>query len=202
MPAPIEVVELTPDRVDDYFALFDNSFPDNPDWAGCYCGFHDDTSARPWENVQDAIEHRAAREARIRSRAASGLLAYVDDQPVGWCNVALRSRYDNLRRYAEAVVDPAEDPALIMCFVITPQQRGRGVATALVRGAITAAQGWGAPWLEAYPAKPEQDTDPLPWTAASYKGPLSMYERAGFRIARDMGTWLVVRHELGAARSS
>jgi GNAT superfamily N-acetyltransferase len=197
MDAPTVVVEVTPDRVEDYFVLFDTAFPDNPYWAGCYCGYYDDTSGGPWDNVQDALEHRAARTTRIQSGAATGLLAYVDGRPVGWCNVARRSRYGTLRAFRQAVEDPADDPALIMCFVITPEHRGKGVATALTEAAIELARRWGAPWIEAYPARPEGDTGPLPWTAASYKGPLSMFERAGFRVAREVGPLLVVRRELG-----
>jgi GNAT superfamily N-acetyltransferase len=200
MTSPIEVVELTPDRVDDYLALFDGAFPDNPYWAGCYCGFYDDTTGGEWDNTRDADQHRAAREARIRAGRASGLLAYVDGGPVGWCNVARRSHYGNLRRYAEAVEDAADDPALIMCFVIAPQHRGRGVATALTAAAVDLAGRWGVPWIEAYPARPDHDTGPLPWTAASYKGPLAMYERAGFTVARELGPSLVVRRQLPTQR--
>jgi GNAT superfamily N-acetyltransferase len=205
MSGPIEVVELAPDRVEDYFALFDHAFPDNPSWAGCYCGFYDDPSDRPWDNVQDALAHRAARKARIRAGEASGVLAYVAGRPVGWCNVARRSRHGNLRTLIQAVEDPAEDPALIMCFVIAPEHRGRGVATALTEAAVALAREWGAPWVEAYPPRPDHDPSPLPWTAASYKGPLSMYERAGFTVVREFASFLVVRRRLDgdppAARS-
>jgi GNAT superfamily N-acetyltransferase len=195
-PSQLQVHPLTPDRASDYLSLFDAAFPDNPDWAGCYCGFYDDTSGLPWDPEQDAAGHRRDREARIRAGRASGLLAYLEGRAIGWCNVAPRSRIPNLRRYAEAVEDPQQDPAVIMCFVIAPEHRGGGVASRLVQGAITAARAWGSPWIEAYPAKPDTDTDGLPWTAAFYKGPLAMYQRAGFTIERDMGWWVVARRPL------
>jgi len=196
MTAPIEVVEVGPDRVADYFTLFDSAFRDNPDWDGCYCAFYDEASGQPFSPDQDAQRHRAEREHRLRSGTARGLLGYVDGVPVGWCNVAPRSQVPNLRKFAHAVESAADDPAVIMCFVIDPDHRGQGVATALVRGAIEASRRWGVPWLEAYPAKADVDTEGLPWTAAFYKGPLSMYVAAGFSIVRDTGSWYVVRHQL------
>ena len=193
----IEVVELVPHLVEDYLALFDVAFRDNAEWDGCYCAFYDAEPDRPFSPDQAAARHRADRAARIRSGAARGLLAYREGEPVGWCNVGPRSSVPNLRVFADAIEDPGLDPAVIMCFVIDPDHRGQGVATALVRAAITASRGWGVPWLEAYPAKPGSDTDGMPWTAASYKGPLSMYEAAGFTVVREMGSRYVVRHDLG-----
>ncbi len=193
----LRIVELAPDLCDDYMTLFDAAFSDHPGWDGCYCAFYDTPSDDPFDPEADGPRHRADRLARIRSGAARGLLAYLDERPVGWCNAGPRSAVPNLRRFAEAVADPSDDPAVVMCFVIDPDHRGRGVATALLREAVRAASRWGCPWLEGYPAKPDVDTEGLPWTAAFYKGTARMYEAAGFRVARDMGTWSVMRHDLG-----
>jgi GNAT superfamily N-acetyltransferase len=192
----LRVVELAPDLAGDYVALFDAAFRDNPGWDGCYCAFYDAPTDDPFDPEADGPRHREERVARIRSGAARGLLAYLGGRPVGWCNVGPRSRIPNLRRYAAAVEDGADDPAVIMCFVIDPDHRGRGVATALIRAAIEVARGWGSPWLEAYPAKSDVDTEGLAWTAASYKGTEHMYGAAGFRLVRDMQTWSVMRHDL------
>jgi GNAT superfamily N-acetyltransferase len=199
MTASPDVVALTPEHVDDYFALFDDAFREFPEWGGCYCAFYDAAPGQPFDNDVDAAQHREDRAGRIRSGQARGLLAYLDGRPVGWCNVAPRSEVPNLRKFAEAIEDPADDPAVIMCFVVHPDHRGTGVASALVQGAIEAAREWGSPWLEAYPVRPDVDLDGLPSAAAFYKGPLSMYERAGFDVVRGLGSWLVVRHDLGRA---
>jgi len=189
------VRELTPDDEADYLALFDSAFADNPGWAGCYCSYYDDTRAS-FDPEADAALHRAERAQRIRAGRVRGLLARRDGQAVGWCNVAPRSAFANLRDYAGAIEDPADDPALVMCFVIPPEHRGTGIARALVRGAVAAATRWGCPWLEAYPRNPDLPTGDLPVSAASYKGPLPLYLSEGFRIARDVGVGYVVRHDL------
>jgi GNAT superfamily N-acetyltransferase len=194
----IQVVEVSPDRTTDYFTLFDSAFRDNVEWSGCYCAFYDVPPGTPFDPAEDGPRNRADREARLRSGAARGLMAYIGTTPVGWCNVAPRSQVPNLRKFADAIEVPADDPAVIMCFVIDPDHRGKGVATALVRGAIDVSRKWGSPWLEAYPARPDIDTEGLPTTAAFYKGPLSMYEAAGFSLDRDMGSWYVARHDLRA----
>jgi GNAT superfamily N-acetyltransferase len=198
-PPGVHVRELAPELADDYLALFDAAFRDNPGWDGCYCAFYDAPTGQPFDPAVDGARHRADRVARIRSGVARGLLAYVGDRPVGWCNVGPRSSIPNLRRFGEAVEDPAHDPAVVMCFVIDPEHRGRGVATALLREAVRAARRWGCEWVEGYPAKPDVDTEGLPWTAAFYKGTQAMYENAGFRVAREMGTWSVMRHDLAEA---
>ena len=149
MAADLEVVELGPEHVDDYLALFDAAFREFPDWAGCYCAFYDAPAGQPFDPQEEGAQHRADREARIRSGRAHGLLAYRDGAPVGWCNVAPRSQVPNLRKFAEAVVDPADEPAVVMCFVIHPDHRGQGVASDLLAGALDAARRWGTPWWRA-----------------------------------------------------
>lgn len=196
MTVDIAVLEFAPSLVGDYFTLFDAAFRDNPDWAGCYCAFYDSPPGVPFDPQQDGPANRMARRQRLVSGAARGLLAYVGAQPVGWCNVAPRSSFVNLRKFTAAAADGV-DPAVVMCFVIDPDWRGQGVATALLHGAIEAARRWGSPWLEAYPARPDSDPDGLPWTAAAYKGPLGMYLSAGFVRQGEFDTWLSVRHHLG-----
>jgi len=195
----IEVVELAPDRIGDYFSLFDAAFRDNAEWAGCYCAFHDSPPGVPFDAVANAAQHRCEREERIRSGTATGLLAYADGSVVGWCNVGPRSRIANLRFAQVAVADPDDDPAVIMCYVIDPAWRGRGVAGALTRSAVEAARRWGSPWLEGYPVVAPDDPDE-PFTEAFYTGPLSVFLTAGFTVARRVlagdSEIAIVRHDL------
>ena len=123
----IEIRELRPELLQDYLRFFDQAFSDFPQWADCYCGFYD-TPGNEWDTTT-GLEHRAARSARIGAGKAQGLLAYVDGRPVGWCNAQPRSNLVNMRSYRVALTDPAGPVGSIMCFVVSPEYRGRGVST-------------------------------------------------------------------------
>ena len=66
----------------------------------------------------------------------------------------------------------------IVCFKVRVGYRRRGVATALLRGAIDYARSMGAPAVEAYPIDPEGRRLDVTF---SYVGFTSMFEAAGFR---------------------
>jgi ribosomal protein S18 acetylase RimI-like enzyme len=129
----IEVRELRPELVHDYLRLFDQSFSNFPQWADCYCGFYD-TPGNEWD-ATTGPEHRTARSTLISAGKAQGLLAYIDGRSVGWCNAQLRANFVNMRSYRVALTDPGETVGSIMCFVVSPDYRGRGVCTALLRAA-------------------------------------------------------------------
>jgi GNAT superfamily N-acetyltransferase len=197
MAEALEIVELTPQRIDDYLAFFDVAFRDNPYWAGCYCGYYDDLcSDEAWRPATQGAVNRANRASVVRSGRARGVLAYSGGRVVGWCNAAPRSSYANLRAYAAAVEDPADDPGLVMCFVIDPDHRREGVGTALLEGALDAFRRQGLPWAEAYPRRAAPDDPAFPWTAAFYKGSLAMYEKAGFMVHGGHEHGYVVRRPL------
>ena len=121
----IEVRELKPELLQDYLSFFDQAFSDFPHWAGCYCGFYD-TPGNDWDPTAKAgLEHRAARSQQISSGKAQGLLAYIDDKPVGWCNAQPRANFANMRYYTIAVTDANEPVGSIMCFLVTPEHRGK-----------------------------------------------------------------------------
>src|SRR5438093_13120330 len=104
----IEVRELTPELLQDYLRFFDQAFSDFPHWAGCYCGFYD-TPGNDWDaTAKDGPEHRAARSERIGNGRAQGLLDYIDDDHVGWCNAQARANFANIRSYRMALKDPDE----------------------------------------------------------------------------------------------
>lgn len=194
----MDIHPITPDQVDDYFVLFDNAFDDNPDWAGCYCAFYDDP--RPDEDWDPANEdiglaNRAFRRDCIMSGRAYGLLAY-DNGPIGWVNAAPRDSYRNLRLFAEAVGNDDPPVGSIMCFVIHPEQRNRGVATALLESVDEYLRDLGMEIVEAYPRKAPSDRANFPWTAAYYKGTPSMYQNAGFKRYREFEYFISMRKEI------
>jgi GNAT superfamily N-acetyltransferase len=193
----IEVRELRPELVSDYLELFDKAFSDFPEWADCYCGFYD-TPGADWDASASAgPEHRAARSASISAGKAQGLLAYIDNKPVGWCNAQPRANFANMRSYRIAMTDPEEPVGSIMCFVVTPQYRGKGVCTALLRAACDKFRSDGLQIAEGYPTTdPKKRFGDIPWAEANYKGPLSVYLKNGFGIHRQLERFAIVRKRL------
>src|SRR5919202_1955595 len=66
----------------------------------------------------------------------------------------------------------------IVCFLVRVGYRRRGVARALLEGAIEYARAHGAPALEAYPVDPGGKRIDVTF---AYVGTLPMFEQAGFR---------------------
>jgi len=193
----ITVRELRPELLSDYLSFFDKAFSDFPDWAGCYCGFYD-TPDSDWDATPNAgPEHRAARSERIIHGKAHGLLAYIDEKPVGWCNAQPRASFVNMRSYKVAATAPHDPVGSIMCFLVEPEHRGKGVSTALLDAACDLFRREGLGIAEAYPTtNAKARFGEIPWAEANYKGPLSMYLKNGFKVHRQLERFAIVRKRL------
>jgi GNAT superfamily N-acetyltransferase len=94
---------------------------------------------------------------RPDSRTTSGLVAYLDGEPVGWCAVEPRSAYGGLVRnnrvpWEGRAEDRTDDSVwAVTCFVTRAGFRRRGVSRALARAAVEFARERGARALEGYP---------------------------------------------------
>jgi GNAT superfamily N-acetyltransferase len=117
--------------------------------------------------------------ARRRSRAP-GLLAFEDNDPVGWIAVAPRSE---LGRVQSSRATPPVDEAdvwVIPCLTVRPGARGRGVAIALIKAAVSYATSKGAPVVEAYPRAGSTRTG----NDNAYFGTEPLFRHAGFEVVR------------------
>ncbi len=92
------------------------------------------------------------------SDATSGLVAYADGEPVGWCAVEPRTAYRGLVRNASMAAwsGRAEDRTdagvwAVTCVLVRAGHRRRGVGRALVGAAVAHARVAGARVLEGYP---------------------------------------------------
>ena len=83
-----------------------------------------------------------------------GLLAYLDDKPVGWCAVGPRSRY------ARAIKTPTykgrdkeldDDVWLIPCFYVHKDARGRRITEKMLEQAVQLAEANGATAVDGFP---------------------------------------------------
>jgi GNAT superfamily N-acetyltransferase len=173
----IDVVPATADRFDDVAVLL---APRDPDAPSCWC-----LSMRLPNAENHALPARE-RPARLRRYAeeglAPGVLAYVDGAPAGWCSVAPRASYHRLT-HSRTIPTVDEVPVWsIVCFVVRPAFRRRGVTRALLRGAVEFAFANGAPAVEAYPVDTQGER--IDGTLA-YVGVASLFESEGFHHVQD-----------------
>jgi GNAT superfamily N-acetyltransferase len=136
---------------------------------------------------------RAGLEDLVRRGDSPGLVAYVDDEPVGWVALAPRVEYPRLNRSPK--LRPVDDTPVwsITCFYIDRHHRRQGVAGALLEAAVSYARAHGAETVEAYPIDTSASSSGSSRTSADlYAGTLPMFERAGFtEVARRAGRPIV-----------
>lgn len=91
------------------------------------------------------------------SATTSGLVAYLDDEPVGWCAVEPRTAYPGLVRvftvpWEGRDEDRADDSVwAVTCLFVRAGHRRQGISGKLARAAVDVARERGARALEAYP---------------------------------------------------
>jgi GNAT superfamily N-acetyltransferase len=181
----VAIRPVSPDQHDPVMHYFDMvAYADNPNWSRCFC------MERLVEDYDDRTkeQNRASRSELILAAKANGLVAYRLGRVVGWCHAAPKTELLNV---------PGErsgDVGAIVCFVVAPDQRRQGIATQLLDAALEHLRSRGMRTAEAYPWR--GDVDPARWVWAQYVGPLSMYEKAGFRIVSNEDDFCIVQKAL------
>jgi GNAT superfamily N-acetyltransferase len=105
-----------------------------------------------------ARQRDQARCGEAMAETTSGLVAYLGDEPVGWCAVEPRPAFHGLLRptfriHWEGRDEDREDEYVwaITCLFARAGYRKRGVARALAAAAVEHARRQGALSVEAYP---------------------------------------------------
>ncbi|HET6310120.1 MAG TPA: GNAT family N-acetyltransferase [Candidatus Nitrosotalea sp.] len=184
----IEVHDVTPERVAEYQSFFDDyAFRDYPAWQSCYCmETHRTQSDDEWAG-RTAADNRRDMTAMINRGEVTALLAFVDGKAVGWCNYGETTRLAGVMHRFGLKAAAHEGVGSVACFVIAAPYRGHGVASRLLDAALDRLRKRGLSAVEGYPAK-KQDS-----AQGNYRGPLSMYLRAGFEVVRETGDHAFVR---------
>ena len=133
-------------------------------------------------------EERAMRlreQTRCGDPAAAGttgLVAYLDGEPVGWCAVEPRPAYFGLLRVYRTPWEGRDEDRSdlsvwsVTCVLVRAGYRKRRIAYALARGAVDHARAHGARALEAYPMRTE--TGEVTWDEI-HVGAASIFAAAG-----------------------
>ena len=192
----LRIEPLTDERWDDLVELFER--PGASIARGCYCmyyrrsGKHDVPAGMTYSEA-----NKRALKKLVDRGVVPGLIGYEKDRPIGWVSLGPREDYAKLRR--SPVMKPVDERPVwsIVCFVVDPAARHRGVAEAMLNGAVRWARKQGVTLLEAYPCdKRKKNADDSMWFGAK-----SMFDRAGFvEVARRKPTRPVMRKRLRVAR--
>ena len=198
MKRPLDVVvkPLRPQLADHFLRFFDHergaAFADNPKWAKCYCHFYHVPKSIRWPGLSGP-QNRTAMRARIEIGEMEGFLAYDGGEVVGWVNAQPRHKLPHC--FERLGIPPTLLPCApfeataIVCFVIAPGLRRRGIARALLQGALESFAARGFKLVDAFPFKSGNSE-----LAADHShGPLPIFLEAGFEVLRDHKTLTVVR---------
>ena len=186
----LTVAPVTPDRWFDLEAIFNAKGCSIA--RGCWCmAYCLSRSRAPLPlGVTHAQANRAALKALVDAGKPPGLIGYRGKVPVGWVSIGPREDFAKLRRSPVMKAVDAQPVWSVICFVVPAEYRGRGVAQALLKGAMAYARKQGATLVEAYPVdKPARSNDDYMWFGAK-----SMFDNAGFEeVARRKPHRPVVR---------
>ena len=175
----LEFKPLTPDLVDGMGAVLRGTWG-----ATCWCMYPRLTDAEmrdlPGEG-RHGPRRRAAMTTLAERRLAPGLLAYDEEEPVGWIAVSPRSEFNRIVR--SRATPPVDDEPVwvIPCITVLRAHRGRGVAIALIQAAVAYAGSQGATAVEGYPRADGQRTG----DDNAFFGTEPMFRRAGFQVIRE-----------------
>lgn len=208
----IEIKALTPDLGEAYFDFFDNrAFSDGSPYYPCYCNVFNMSAAEIKKELYEQAKlyggstegwKRALRESAVRMVRAEkirGYLAFDKGISIGWCNANDRMNYYRVGEFDLSNV-PEDEAApncqrkgqikSVVCFEISPEYRGKGIATQLLNRVCDDAKMEGYDFVEVYPVEQMQNN------VLAFTGPIHLYEKAGFTEFSRTGTTIVMRKAL------
>jgi ribosomal protein S18 acetylase RimI-like enzyme len=157
-------------------------------FGGCWCiGFHP-------EGGQKGVDHRRAKEARVRTGQAHAALVLDENGTAqGWCQYGSPDELPRIKHRREYDKDaPPRPDWRITCFYVDTKHRGQGIARAALGGAldqIAAAGGGQVEGISEVTAGREAPGRFL------FSATVELFEDFGFRRHRQVGkhAWIVRR---------
>jgi GNAT superfamily N-acetyltransferase len=197
----VAVVPANEATWDDLRAVFGS----RGDPSRCSCQRYKMAPGESWASV-------GAEELAFRQRSqvdpggegpASGLLAFLGDEPAGWCAVEPRTAYPRLLLKTRVPWEGREEDRgddtvwAVTCLLVRAGFRRRGVTRALAAAAVGHARRHGARALEAYPMVLPPGQEVLP--VELHVGTQAAFAEAGLvEVSRPTKRRSVMRIELRA----
>jgi GNAT superfamily N-acetyltransferase len=189
----ITIKKLNKDLLNDFLHYFnDIAFVDHKEWSNCFCThFH-------WgEKEEQLLKEGKVEDGNyaiklINDGKMQGYMAYETNNVVGWCNANDKVNFSRLIDRKELWDNNERDIKIksIVCFLIAPEMRGKGIATKILEQICKDAEKNGYKYIEAYPHQNEKNV------YMNHYGPYSMYEKAGFKKIKQFEHDCIVRKDL------
>jgi GNAT superfamily N-acetyltransferase len=192
----LDIRPLTAARWKDLVELFGR--PGASIARGCYCMAYRRSGAR---EIPPGLTYSEANKRDLKALVdrgvVPGLIGYDGGRPVGWVSLGPREDYARLARSPVMKAVDERPVWSIVCFFVDAKARGRGVAEAMLDGALAWARERGVTLVEAYPCdRAQRASDDSMWF-----GSQSMFDRAGFvEVARRKPARPVMRKALRKRR--
>jgi len=160
---------LTADHWEELVKLFEHH--GNPGYCWCMLWRLRSSAYHPLRPE----ERKGALHALVERDTPTGVLGYIDGQPVGWCSVAPRESYDRLEN-SKALARLDDAPVWsVVCFFIARRMRHQGFSLQLLQAAVGYATSRGARIIEGYPVEAGQ--------SYQFMGAPAIFRKAGFSEA-------------------
>ena len=165
----------------------------------CWCQFFRQRGSQLRE-ATTATNRAALRVQVCDDPLPPGVIAYDGDEPVGWCAAAPFGSYPRLVHSPVAATADDRDKGrervwAVTCFVVRVGHRRKGMAAALLGGAVELGRSHGADVVEGYPVDPSARSSVS--SSELYHGTVSLFLANGFtEVARPSPGRAVVRRTL------
>ena len=155
-------------------------------FGGCWCiGFHP-------ERNQKGLDHRTAKEERVRTDRAHAALVFDEDGVAqGWCQFGSPEELSSIKHRVKYEKEPPPRPDWrITCFYVDTKHRGQGIARAALEGALEQIAEAGGGLVEAIP---EVTMGREAHGRFLYSATVELFEQFGFARVRQVGkhAWIV-----------
>ena len=166
---------------------FEELFGEKGACGGCWC--------MSWRLKKSEFEaqkgsgNKNAMQSLVKKNEVIGILAYVDDKPIGWCAVAPREKYIRLEN--SRVFKRIDDELVwsITCVYLCKPYRRKGISSELIKAAVNYCRLNEVKIVEAYPTVPYDNKVP---DAFLWTGIPSSYEAAGFKVVERRSKWKIM----------
>lgn len=168
---------------------FEQLFGEKGACAGCWC-MSWLLSKKDFDANKGAGNKKKMKKL-VDSNREPGILAYIKNEPVGWCAVAPREKY--IRMEKSRVLQRIDDKPVwsIVCFFIHKDYRRQGLSIELLNAVKAFVKMKKGKIIEGYPVEPKSGNtaDVFAWT-----GLASAFRKAGFKeIIRRSDTRPIMR---------